>query len=321
MIKGLNIGVIGANGFIGKHLTLEIIKNYTHNKILLFGRSNKNENINFDKCTNVEYLQIDLTDKNSYHNKFKDLDLIYYLASDTIPIKSWENPVFELNSNILPFLEFLEEIKNSRVKKIIYTSSAGTIYGPSSKTKNETSYTIPFSPYGIGKLTMEHFLEYYRVNYNINYIIYRISNVYGPNLDTSKGLGIINTIIENLISNNSSTIFGNGEAYRNYIFVNDVASILAFSSTFSLLESNTLNLASSKNHSINQILKIIEKISSKKLNLNFINKRNSDNPTIKISNKNLLIKIPSIKLTSIEDGIKLTFDHIKEKKDEKRTKI
>jgi UDP-glucose 4-epimerase len=321
MINKINIGIIGSNGFIGKHLTKEILKKISYNKLYLFGRASYNESIDFCLNKNIEYIQIDLTDKNTYQNKFRDLDLIYYLASDTIPLKSWENPVFELNSNILPFIEFLEEIKNSTVKKIIFTSSAGTIYGPSKKIKNETSYTIPFSPYGIGKLTMEHFLEYYRVNYNINYIIYRISNVYGPDMDISKGLGIINTIIENLVINKSSTIFGNGEAYRNYIFVNDVASILAFSSTFSLCESNTVNLASSKNHSVNQIIKIIEKISSSKLKLNFIKKRNSDNPTIKISNNKLLKIIPSISLTSIEEGIKLTFDHIKEKNNEKRKKI
>jgi UDP-glucose 4-epimerase len=320
MTNGLSIGVIGSNGFIGSHLVRELLNFNNINNLSLFGRS-ENSVIEFSN-PKIEYYQIDLKDNQSYINKLKNLDLIFYLASETIPSNSWNNPMIEFSDNIIPFIEFLETIKNTRIKKIIYSSSAGTIYGPSLKKLSEKSITAPFSPYGIGKLAMEHFLEYYRVNYNINYDIYRLSNVYGPNQDTSKGLGLINTIIENMISEKETTIFGNGKNLRNYIYIQDVVDVLINSINFSLFESNVLNVASNQNYNINQIIKIIEKVTNKKLTIKYLNQRSSDNPNIQISNKNLLRKIPSINITSIEEGIKLTYEHIKAmKKYEKRTKI
>ena len=312
MTNGLSIGVIGSNGFIGSHLVRKLLIFNNINNLSLFGRS-ENSVIEFSN-PKIEYYQIDLKDNQSYRNKLKNLDLIFYLASETIPSNSWNNPMIEFSDNIIPFIEFLETIKNTRIKKIIYSSSAGTIYGPSLKKLSEKSNTAPFSPYGIGKLAMEHFLEYYRVNYNINYDIYRLSNVYGPNQDTSKGLGLINTIIENLISEKETTIFGNGKNLRNYIYIQDVVDVLINSINFSLFESNILNVAANQNYNINQIIKIIEKVTNKKLTIKYLNQRSSDNPNIQISNKNLLRKIPSVNITSIEDGIKLTFDYIKEKK-------
>jgi UDP-glucose 4-epimerase len=319
MIKGLNVGVIGANGFIGSHLVIKLMDIVNIDKLCLFGRSEKS-NVEILNAK-IEYYQIDLKHNQSYINKLKNLDLIFYLASDTIPSNSWNSPMIEFSDNIIPFIEFLETIKNTRLKKIIYTSSAGTIYGPSLKKLSEKSFTAPFSPYGIGKLAMEHFLEYYRVNYNINYDIYRISNVFGPNQDISKGLGLINTIIENLIKRKETTIFGNGKAIRNYIYIQDVVDVLCYSVNSSFFESNILNVASNQNYTINQIIKLIEKESKQKPIIKYLNQRSSDNPNIQISNKNLLNKIPTIKITSVEEGIKITFDHIKEKNNEKRTEI
>ena len=313
MTKGLNIGVIGANGFIGSHLVSNLLKVNNINNLSLFCRS---ENSVLELTNSkIEYFQIDLKNNQSYIDKLKNLDLIFYLASDTIPSNSWNNPMIEFSDNIIPFIEFLETIKHSRLKKIIYSSSAGTIYGPSLKKLSEKSFTAPFSPYGIGKLAMEHFLEYYRVNYNINYDIFRISNVYGPNQDITKGLGLINTIIENLIEDKETTIFGNGKAVRNYIYIHDVIEVLMNSINFSLFESNILNVASHQNYNVNQIIKIIEKVTKNKLNIKYLNQRSSDNPNIQISNKNLIDKIPSINITSIEEGVRLTFDYIKATKE------
>lgn len=309
MIKNLNIGIIGSNGFIGSHLVNKLIDIDDKINLSLFGRS---EYSKLDvQNPKVNYFKIDLKHKESYLNHIQNLDLIYYLASDTIPSNSWNNPMIEFSDNIIPFIEFLEAIKNTRIKKIIYTSSAGTVYGPSLKNLSEKSFTAPFSPYGIGKLAMEHFLEYYRVNYNINYDIFRISNVYGPNQDTSKGLGLINTVIENLIENKETTIFGNGKTLRNYIYIKDVVEVLLNSMSFPLFESNILNVASNNNYSINQIIKIVENVTNHKLSIKYLNQRSSDNPNIQISNKKLLNKIPSLNTTSIEEGINHTFQYIK----------
>ena len=96
----------------------------------------------------------------------------------------------------------------------------------------------PFSPYGIIKLAMEHFLNYYHSKYGLASDIYRVSNVYGDGQDTTKGLGIINTFIEKILSENRVTVFGKGESVRNYVYVKDVAEILSLSTSTDIKKSN-----------------------------------------------------------------------------------
>ena len=207
-------------------------------------------------------------------------------------------------------MQLLNNLVSFKVKKIIFTSSAGTIYGPSEKITTEQSMTKPFTPHGITKLNMENFLEYFRVNHNLNYEIFRISNVYGENQNTDKGVGIINTLLENHIANKETTIFGSGKAIRNYIYVKDVATFLHQSLNNPLSNSNVFNLASADNITVNQLIKKTEKTLNIKLKIKHINQRSSDNPNIKISNFKIKQAYSNIDFTPLETGIKNTFNHL-----------
>lgn len=190
----MKVGIIGSNGFVGKHLAFALnrIENI---ELFLFGKSNTNKTE-----VNSPYYKIDVYYDEILTNKLKQLDVIYYLASSSIPLTSWENPQVEITENLLPFLKFLEIVSvETNVKKIVFISSAGTVYGSSMNKLNEDTNKLPFSPYGINKLTMEYYLNYFNKKNNINYDIFRVSNVYGQNQDTTKGLGIINTFLENII--------------------------------------------------------------------------------------------------------------------------
>ena len=177
----MNIAIIGANGFIGKHLTQLLTKD-KNISLYLFGRSKTNS-------TNIKcpYTSIDLLNSDQIISSFKKIDLVYYLASDSIPSSSWDNAKNECEYNLIPFINFLECISKLNVKKIAFVSSAGTIYGSSNLKLSETADKKPFSPYGINKLTMEYYLHYFEVKHNLKHDIYRVSNIYGENQNTSKG--------------------------------------------------------------------------------------------------------------------------------------
>ncbi len=173
----MNVGVVGCNGFVGKHLCLAISKNENIN-LKLFGKSDFNQT-----NLNIPYKKINISNKEETCQEFKNIDVIYYLASASIPFTSWENPKVEIEQNLLPFLDFLDCISESNIKKIVFISSAGTIYGSSNAKLTEDINKFPFSPYGINKLTMEYYLNYYNKKNNLNYDIYRVSNIYGENQD------------------------------------------------------------------------------------------------------------------------------------------
>lgn len=301
----LNVAIIGANGFIGKHL-VDILLQESSTNIFLFGRENK-----VVEGSDLICHKIDLMDVDQIKIQFAHIDIVYYLASATIPSSSWENPVLEFENNLLPFLNFTENIAKLGVKKIVFVSSAGTIYGPSKFKVSENSDKQPFSPYGITKLTMEHFLNYFKNKYSINFDVYRISNAYGEGQNTSKGLGIINTFIENILTKNEIHIFGDGENIRNYIYVKDVAKVLSHSSLKEFNTSEIYNLSSDDTLSINELIAIIKDEITEDFKIIYEENRKSDNAYIDLDNSKLKNELDHFKFTPIRTGIRETYHYLK----------
>lgn len=302
----MKIAIVGSNGFLGKHLSLKLSQNQNLS-LYLFG-----SNFETKSSNSIHYLnKINQYTKSELKTIFKEIDFVFYLASNSIPSTSWENPKLEIIDNLLPFIDFIETIKNSNLKKIIFTSSAGTIYGNSLKKISEESDKSPISPYGINKLTMEYYLKYYKKKYNINYDIYRISNIYGEGQDTSKGLGVINTFIENILKDEDVLIFGDGSNIRNYIYIHDVIEIMTSSCFKETNISNVYNLASNTSISVIELVKLIEKISKKTAKIKHISNRASDNSVIQLNNNKLKRDYKHIKFTSLTKGITKTIKSIK----------
>lgn len=301
----MNVAVIGANGFIGKHLVAKLasLPNVT---VHAFDISDKSS---FDQ--KIIYKKNDLSSNHQISKDFADIDVAYFLASATIPVTSWEDPLMEIEKNLSPFINFANTIAKLKVKKIAFLSSAGTIYGPAKQKVSETSDKNPFSPYGIIKLAMENFLSYFKTRYGINYDVYRISNVYGEGQNTSKGLGLINTLLEKIITEGKIKVFGNGETLRNYIYVKDVAELLSLSATSDIAASSTYNISSNDSLTINQIVDIIKNTVSEKFEV--INEQNrlSDNSAIDLDNTKITQAVPAFKFTPIAQGIAQTYSYIK----------
>jgi UDP-glucose 4-epimerase len=298
----MNIGIIGSEGFIGK----SIVHYYQNNpdiSIFRFGTKER-KGIN-------NYQKIDLLNSNLIQKQFKHIHTIIYLASSSIPASSYDNPLGEVKENLIGFINFIEQVAQLKsVKHIIFASSAGTIYGNSSKLIKEESVKKPKSPHGITKLSMEYFLNYYSERFDFKYTILRISNVYGPGQDTSKGLGVINTFLENCIKNKPLKIYGNGEVVRNFIFIYDLINIFDFFIKNNPSESNIYNCGSDDNISINDLLTFLNNLNIEH-KVEYIKNRKSDLNKILIDNKKLKSKITYMKFTPINDAIMLTFDHIK----------
>jgi UDP-glucose 4-epimerase len=296
----MRVGIIGAEGFIAKNFFNTLQKESSLEISLYVRKLKSNSTLNF--------IPLDLTN-NPDKNFFKGNDLLYYMLSDTIPASSWAYPKKEIDLNLVPFLNFLDCAVESDVKKVVFISSAGTIYGSSSIKVNEDFEKTPYSPYGINKLTMEYYLHYYKMRFNLNYDIYRISNVYGIGQDISKGLGVINTFLDNIIRHSKVNVFGDGKTIRNYIYINDVVRLLKISLK-DINVSRTLNLSSNDEISINDLLKVIAKVIDVNFEINYQSNRKSDVPCILLDNSRILSLIDDFKFTQLELGILDTFNNM-----------
>ncbi len=293
----MNIAIVGSNGFIGNNLINRLLKEKNIN-LFLFGRSDTSSFGN-----TLSYTKINLNDSKEIINHFQKIDLIYYLASTTIPATSWQDPKKEIEENLIPFINFLDCISYLGIKKIIFTSSAGTIYGSSKEYLVENSNKKPINPYGINKLTMENYLEYYDKRFNLKNIIFRISNIYGENQNTEKGLGVINTFLEKIVKNRKIDVYGDGTIIRNYIYINDVVEILYQALLKDFSSSNTYNLSSNCSLSINEIISEIKKVISIDFQICYHSNRMSDTPITILDNSKLKQDF-KIQFTPLTSGIK-----------------
>jgi UDP-glucose 4-epimerase len=299
-----NIAIIGSNGFIGRHLTERLSKE-ANLKLFLFGRGESSVS-----AENLPYKKIDFSDNQRLAADFKDIDIVYYLASETIPATSWDTPMIEIERNLIPFINFLEVISKLNVKKIAFVSSAGTVYGPTSGKVPEDFNKAPFSPYGITKLAMENFLNYYRSKYNLQFDIYRVSNVYGEGQNTGKGLGLINTFLEKIVKDNTVKVFGDGSITRNYIYVKDVAELLTLT-VRTETTSDIYNISSNATLSINEVIAVMKEVLPEKFTVLYEGARQSDNSYIDLDNSKILKRFDRFRFTEIKEGIERTYAAVK----------
>ena len=299
----MKVAVIGSNGFIGRHL-VERLQKETRLELFLFGK--RDESLG----KGLPYKKIDFFNKAELIKDFAEIEMVYYLASETIPATSWEDPASEIEKNLRPFLSFLEVVAKLKLKKIAFISSAGTVYGATTGKVPEDANKQPFSPYGIVKLTMENFLQYYKIKYGIQYDIFRVSNVYGEGQDTGKGLGAINTFLEKIIRENKVQIFGDGESTRNYIYVRDVIELLTWSVQHTDA-SDVYNMSSDSTLSLNQLVSVMKSIVKEEFTVIFEKGRLSDNSYVDFDNSKLIKHLPEFKFTPIEEGILKTYQFLK----------
>jgi UDP-glucose 4-epimerase len=302
----LNVSVLGANSFIGKHLIRKLSERKDVS-LTLFARSFTPEFEHF-KC-----IHGDFADTESLTKALVRQDIVYHFVSQTIPATSWNEPLVEIEKNLTPFLEFIELAAENGVKKICFASSGGTVYGLQQDLLTEENRSEPFSPYGIIKRTIESFLQYAKQKHQLNYDIYRMSNVYGEGQDIGKGLGFINTALEKIAHNEPVKIYGDGENVRDYIYVQDVANLLTLSLEKKLEDSDIYNVSSNHPVSLNELIELIKKVLDFDFEVEYLPNRASDNRKVVLDNAKIMQNFEQFSLTTLEDGIEQTYNYLKNK--------
>jgi UDP-glucose 4-epimerase len=149
-------------------------------------------------------------------------DCVLHLVSSTVPGSSNEDPYGDIASNVLPTLRLLELARQRSVKKVVFLSSGGTVYGPGVAVPTpEAAATDPICSYGIQKLAIEKYLALYRRLHGLDSVVLRVANPYGP-YQLGFGQGVIAAIFRKALQAEPITIWGDGTVVRDYIHVSDV---------------------------------------------------------------------------------------------------
>lgn len=220
--KETTILVTGGAGFIGSHIVDLLIKKNYQVAIVDDLSSGREENIN----KNARFYKLNITDQKGLAEVFKK-EKPEYVCHEAAQISvsfSVRDPLFDAQTNILGSLNLFQSCVDYQVKGIVFASSGGTIYGePEHFPISEDCPFKPQSPYGISKVAIEYYLDFYQKNYHIPYVALRYGNVYGPRQDPYGEAGVIAIFIEKMLKDKIPTINGDGEYIRDYIYVEDVA--------------------------------------------------------------------------------------------------
>jgi len=303
----MNVTIIGANGFIGKHLS-ELLSQNEDLNLTLFSRKFSDDfpKLNSAKC---RFIQGDYKKNLEMSPILKGQDLVYHLVSVSFPASSWNNPVLDIEENLIPSLNFFQACTEAKVKKVVFISSGGTVYGKQDFLLDESNLLKPFSPYGIIKSTIEYFLEYFKIKSNLQYDIYRVSNAYGPK-QNKIGFGVINTWLRAAALGEKINIMGDGTAEKDYIYIEDVAKMVALSTYSDIYKSGVYNVCSGETTSLNKILEIIKLNCGDGIEINTLDAPPSDNKTVRLDNTKILRSINLERSTPIEEGIEKTWKYI-----------
>ena len=203
----MKILVTGGAGFIGSHI-VDILIDKGHNVIILDNLSSgRKENINSD----AKLFEADITDFDKVERIFREEkpEIVYHLAAQIDVRKSVENPVFDAKINILSSVNLIKLSSENKVKKFIFSSTGGAIYGDTEERPTKEDHPEwPLSPYGIAKLTVDKFLNYYHQVFGLKYVSLRYGNVYGPRQNPHGEAGVVAIFLNKMLKGEQPIING-----------------------------------------------------------------------------------------------------------------
>jgi UDP-glucose 4-epimerase len=306
----MKILITGGAGFIGSNVADVLLKK-GHNVVIVDNLSSgKKENVN----KKAIFYKADIYNKKTVQNIFnkEKPNIVIHNAAQIDVRKSVADPFFDAEVNILGSINILNSCVKNKVKKIIFASSGGTIYGEcGGKAPDEETKPNPLSPYGIAKNSVENYIRFYSSVYKLEYTILRYGNVYGPRQDPHGEAGVVAIFTSKILNNENITIFGNGKQMRDYVYVADVANANVKSITKG--KNQIINISTAKAVSVNELVQIMSNVSG--YNKKVIYKPKRDGELFKsFLNINKAKKIlrwePEF---GIEKGIKKTIEYFREK--------
>lgn len=298
--------VTGGAGFIGSTLVDRLIADAHQVTVLDNLVSGKEEYIN----PQASFWQMDILDDNLI-NRFQEekFDFVYHLAAQIDVRKSVADPAFDNKVNVLGGLNLLEACRYSGVKKIIFSSTGGAIYGETDELPtSEYAPAYPLSPYGINKLAFEKYLNYYYQVFSLNYTILRFANVYGPRQYKGGEAGVIAIFTEAAASDSECTLYGDGLQTRDFVYVDDVVEAMIKASLIDCR--GEINISTGKEINLLEMIEVIEEVSGKKLKVRQAEARAGEQRRSSLLSRRALETLNWQPQTDFKEGVRKAYQWI-----------
>jgi UDP-glucose 4-epimerase len=264
--------VIGGNGFIGSHLVDRLLVEGWEISILdVIERR-------YDPLPGgAHFIQGDLSQAYLLREALSGVDVVYHLAWTTVHETSIQDPAADAVANLIPAIRLFETCIRTEVKRVVFTSSGGTVYGqPESLPIKESHPQNPINAYGITKLSVEKYLHMFQRLHGLDYAILRPSVPYGPRQNPHGLQGAVAVFLHRVSQDLPIKIWGDGSSTRDFFFVSDLVRALVTVADFELSDSRVFNIGGGEAISLSQLLGKIEETVGRTAKIVYEPRRNFD---------------------------------------------
>ncbi len=264
--------VLGGCGFIGSHIVDGLLKE--GHELRVFDRREESFRL---ALPGVDYRIGDFTERTAIADAVKGVEMVFHVVSTTFPSTANLDPKRDVRENLLGTQQLVEVMLDAGVRRLLFLSSGGTVYGIPEKIPIPEKHPLrPIGAYGITKVAIEHNLEMYRRVGGLSPVVIRASNPFGPRQSNNGVQGVITTFLTKIANDEPITIWGDGSVIRDYIDVRDLADLCVLAGLSK--REGTYNAGSGRGLSLNDLLSALEQMIGRKIAREFMPARVTDVP-------------------------------------------
>ena len=307
----MRILVLGAAGFIGTNLCQHLCADKDNFVIAYDCSMPALERLkNTISTENIRYVDGHFEINDDYVTLTRDVDVVYHLISTVVPGTCNQGIAEEFMSNTVVTVKLLDACVMNKVKKIVFLSSGGTVYGKIAEVPiKEDTPLNPISSYGIQKLTIEKLLYLYYYLHKLDYRIIRLANPYGKYQNPNGVQGVVTTFVYKVINNEPVRLYGDGSVVRDYIYVEDAVKAIAQIAAYEG-EQKIFNVGTGVGYSVKEIITAIEQTLQLKMDIDYQPGRAVDVPVNILDISRYTNEIGAMQYISLEEGILKTRDYL-----------
>ena len=301
--------VIGGNGFIGNNLVNALLRDGS--QVRVFDRYPSRFQ---EPSANVEYITGDLGNHGEVLDVVNEVDVVFHLAYTTLPHTSNEDPIYDIRTNVVDTVQLLQSCRKAEVKKFIFVSSGGTVYGaPQRLPIPEDHANDPICSYGITKLTIEKYLSLFQHLYGLEYVVARISNPYGELQNPAAKQGAVTVFLNNVLHEKPITIWGDGEVIRDYVYIGDAIDALIAAVHYAPAPGSprVFNVGAGRGYSLNQLVEAMRDVIEAKIEVVYTAGRPEDVPINVLDIKRAETFLKWHPKVDLRDGLSRTWTWLK----------
>lgn len=297
----MKILVFGGGGFIGSAIVDRLLLD--RHQVRVFERPRVALYRQFTATESIEWVTGEFSSATDVTHAMIGVDVVLHLVSTTLPKTSNDDPIYDVQSNLVSTLKMLNVMIDQKVRRIIFISSGGTVYGkPTYVPIDELHPTEPMVSYGITKLAIEKYLQLYQHLYGLNVTILRVANPYGERQRIGTAQGAVTVFLDRALKGLPIEIWGDGSVTRDYLHVSDVAEAFARAVGYSGAK-NCFNISSGSGTSLNELVSIIREVSRQEVEVRYFPGRSFDVPVNVLSNDLARTELNWVPSISMHDGI------------------